>query len=125
MSWLGLTKESGPRRSGVVTVLDVGSSKVCCVVARLDPCEDSRLLPGRTHQIRVHLAHQRHPVVGDTTYGRARATSLPAPVHRQMLHAAELSFIHPRTGQRLELTAPLPADFAALLDALAAAEKTS
>lgn len=80
---------------------------------------------GRTHQIRVHLAHQRHPVVGDTTYGRARATALPAPVHRQMLHAAELSFIHPRTGQRMEVAAPLPADFQGLLDALAATEKPS
>jgi cell division protein FtsA len=60
MSWLGLSKDAGPRRSGVVTVLDVGSSKVCCVVARLDPCEDSRLLPGRTHQIRVlGIGHQK------------------------------------------------------------------
>jgi cell division protein FtsA len=60
MNWLGLNKEPGARRSGVVTVLDVGSSKVCCVVARLDPCEDSALLPGRTHQVRVlGIGHQR------------------------------------------------------------------
>ena len=78
---------------------------------------------GRTHQIRVHLAHHRHPVVGDTTYGRARATVLPASVTRQMLHAAELTFTHPRTGERTTLTAPLPADFQTLLDALADAEK--
>ena len=78
---------------------------------------------GRTHQIRVHLAHHRHPVVGDTTYGRARATVLPASVTRQMLHAAELTFTHPRTGERTTLTAPLPADFQTLLDALAEAEK--
>ena len=73
---------------------------------------------GRTHQIRVHLAHQRHPVVGDTTYGRARAAVLPGPVTRQMLHAAELTFSHPVTGERLTFTAPLPADFRDLLAAL-------
>lgn len=60
MNWLGVGKEPGARRSGVVTVLDVGTSKVCCAVARLDPCEDSRLLPGRTHQIRVlGIGHQK------------------------------------------------------------------
>jgi cell division protein FtsA len=60
MSWLGVGKETGVRRSGVVTVLDMGSSKVCCIVGRLDPCEDSRLLPGRTHQIRVlGIGHQK------------------------------------------------------------------
>lgn len=75
---------------------------------------------GRTHQIRVHLAHQRHPVVGDTTYGRARATVLPAPAERQMLHAEELTFTHPRTGERLTFQAPLPADFQTLLEALSA-----
>ena len=77
---------------------------------------------GRTHQIRVHLAHHRHPVVGDTTYGRARAAVLPAPVTRQLLHAAELTFTHPRTGERTTLTAPLAADFKTLLDALSATE---
>jgi 23S rRNA pseudouridine1911/1915/1917 synthase len=77
-----------------------------------------RIETGRTHQIRVHLAHRRHPVVGDTTYGRARAHVLPAPVTRQMLHAAELSFLHPRTGERLTFTAPLPPDFQQLLEAL-------
>jgi 23S rRNA pseudouridine1911/1915/1917 synthase len=75
---------------------------------------------GRTHQIRVHLAHQRHPVVGDTTYGRARAAVLPAPVERQMLHAAELTFTHPRTGERKKMVAPLPPDFQNLLNALRA-----
>lgn len=77
-----------------------------------------RIETGRTHQIRVHLTHLRHPVVGDTTYGRARAADLPAPVTRQMLHAAELSFNHPLTGERLTFRAPLPSDFQTLLDAL-------
>lgn len=73
---------------------------------------------GRTHQIRVHLTHKRHPVVGDSAYGRARADALPAPAPRQMLHATELSFNHPVTGERLMFRAPLPPDFQTLLDAL-------
>lgn len=60
MSWLAPGRDNGARRSGVVTVLDVGSSKVCCVVARLMPRADSRLLPGRTHQIQVlGIGHQK------------------------------------------------------------------
>jgi 23S rRNA pseudouridine1911/1915/1917 synthase len=70
---------------------------------------------GRTHQIRVHLAHIGHPVVGDRMYGgrreRRRAASDLLPVDRQMLHAWRLGFHHPRTGAWLEVTAPLPEDF--------------
>ena len=76
-----------------------------------------RIETGRTHQIRVHLAHLRHPVVGDEVYGRARH-DLPAPAARQMLHAEKLALDHPATGERLAFTAPLPADFTALLAAL-------
>jgi 23S rRNA pseudouridine1911/1915/1917 synthase len=77
---------------------------------------------GRTHQIRVHLASQGLPILGDPVYGRARA-GLPAGVElaRPALHAARLGFTHPITGQRLAFEAPLPADLAALADALAAA----
>ena len=57
-----------------------------------------RIETGRTHQIRVHLAHIGHPVVGDAQYGRARKTNRPIPVSRQMLHAEHLAFTHPRTG---------------------------
>ncbi len=71
---------------------------------------------GRTHQIRVHLAYKGHPVVGDHQYGRARVTPAPAVVRRQMLHAARLSFAHPRTGLKMEFLAPLPGDFLHLLD---------
>jgi 23S rRNA pseudouridine1911/1915/1917 synthase len=69
---------------------------------------------GRTHQIRVHLAHLGHPVVGDTTYGRARR-GLPEglSIPRQMLHARRLKIAHPRDGRPLEFTAPPPADFLA------------
>lgn len=70
---------------------------------------------GRTHQIRVHLAHIGHPVIGDRVYGgrreRRRAGSDAPPAERQMLHAWRLGFQHPATGAWVEFTAPLPADF--------------
>jgi 23S rRNA pseudouridine1911/1915/1917 synthase len=76
---------------------------------------------GRTHQIRVHCAHVRHPVLGDTVYGRGRAERrLGLDVPRQMLHAYRLAFVHPATGKAVEVTAPLPADFEAALAALRA-----
>ncbi len=69
-----------------------------------------RLLTGRTHQIRVHLASIGRPVVGDRVYGRARKN---APVHpaRQMLHAWRLRFAHPVHGGEVAVEAPLPPDF--------------
>jgi 23S rRNA pseudouridine1911/1915/1917 synthase len=87
---------------------------------------DVEIKTGRTHQIRVHLQWLKHPVVGDAVYGdgrdktvqdarlRARINSLK----RQFLHAEQLAFHHPRTGERLHLTAPLPDDLAKLLDEL-------
>ncbi len=71
---------------------------------------------GRTHQIRVHMAHMGHPVVGDTVYGgrRARCPLLGG----QALHAYQLSFRHPRTGEVMRLTASLPEDFRGLLSRL-------
>ena len=63
---------------------------------------------GRTHQIRVHLHHLGHPVLGDKVYGGKRAGNSP----RQMLHAWQLTFRHPRTDQQLSFTAPIPSDFA-------------
>jgi 23S rRNA pseudouridine1911/1915/1917 synthase len=67
---------------------------------------------GRTHQIRVHLAWLKCPVVGDTVYGRPKNS---LGLTRQFLHAWQLAFQHPRTGQMLQLEAPLPSD---LLDIL-------
>jgi len=67
---------------------------------------------GRTHQIRVHMAHIGHPIVGDAVYGGARTTDIV--VDRPLLHAYKLGFAHPRTGQRLEFEAPIPADIAKL-----------
>lgn len=78
-------------------------------VLRLD------LETGRTHQIRVHLAHIGHPVIGDRVYGgrreRRRAASEASRADRQMLHAWRLAFRHPRTGAWVEFTAPIPEDF--------------
>ena len=87
---------------------------------------------GRTHQIRVHLAHIGHPIVADKAYsGRDRLTlgDLLGPdapdadrvlIDRQALHAHDLRLAHPVTGQELHLTAPLPDDMAGALAALRA-----
>jgi 23S rRNA pseudouridine955/2504/2580 synthase len=74
-----------------------------------------RLLTGRTHQIRVHLAHAGHPVLGDDKYGDFALNRELAKqgVSRLLLHAGRLGFAHPLTGERLQLEAPLPADIAA------------
>ena len=66
-----------------------------------------RLLTGRTHQIRVHMKSIGHPVCGDPIYGSGRGAKVP----RLMLHAYTLSFTHPRTGERMTFTAPLPEEF--------------
>lgn len=90
------------------------------------------LATGRTHQIRVHMAHLGHPVVGDPVYGGR--LQLPADLtpdaaaalrgfRRQALHAARLSLRHPATGATMTWEAPLPADFAALLAALGADDR--
>jgi 23S rRNA pseudouridine1911/1915/1917 synthase len=77
-----------------------------------------RLDTGRTHQIRVHLQAIGHPVCGDPEYGTPGSLGL----ERQFLHAARIAFDHPLTGERVEVTSPLPAD---LQSALARAEELS
>ena len=90
-----------------------------------------RLRTGRTHQIRVHMAHVGHPVFGDPTYGGRRRTygSLSRSemehartylklIDRQALHARSLAFEHPHTGRQMTLDAPFPEDMARLVDAL-------
>lgn len=69
-----------------------------------------RLETGRTHQIRVHLSYAGHPVVGDRTYGARRDVARALGVDRPALHAAELAFDHPITGERVALEEPLPDD---------------
>ncbi|WP_411361143.1 23S rRNA pseudouridine(1911/1915/1917) synthase RluD [Pseudidiomarina sp. YC-516-91] len=91
-----------------------------------------RLETGRTHQIRVHMAHIRHPLVGDFTYGgRPRPPQNASPelleylrgFKRQALHAARLSLHHPITGEWLSWDAPTPDDFVQLLELLRADRK--
>lgn len=75
---------------------------------------------GRTHQIRVHLAHIKHPIVGDGVYvGKKRAKLDSLWCHRQFLHAAQLEFTHPRTGLMQRFSAPLPSDLDSALHLLA------
>lgn len=94
-------------------------------IASLVEC---RLETGRTHQIRVHMAHLGHPILGDDVYGsgfRTKASKLPetasralAALGRQALHARLLGFEHPVSGESLVFESPLPADLAALVLAL-------
>jgi 23S rRNA pseudouridine1911/1915/1917 synthase len=94
-------------------------------VASLVRCE---LETGRTHQIRVHMAHLGHPLLGDPTYGsgfKTKANRLAERsrealdvLDRQALHAAILGFEHPRSGEFLRFETPLPPNLAALLEAL-------
>lgn len=92
---------------------------------------DVKLETGRTHQIRVHFSHANHPVVGDATYGgrekilkglapprRRSAAEALALMPRQALHAANLAFRHPFTGEELSFEAAIPADMAALIEFL-------
>ncbi len=97
------------------------------VLCRIDSTSllEIQLHTGRTHQIRVHFSALRHPVVGDTLYGaagqlRVGRTTLPA-LGRNFLHAAKIGFAQPRTGQPVELTAPLPSDLREYLAKLASA----
>lgn len=92
-----------------------------------------RLRTGRTHQIRVHLAHVHHPVFGDPTYNGRHIVAGPGTVaqkhevqrllkliHRQALHAKTIGFVHPKTGKPLLFESALPADMGSVLDMLCA-----
>jgi 23S rRNA pseudouridine1911/1915/1917 synthase len=112
-------------RGGKDAVTHVRRVEAFGTTASLVEC---RLQTGRTHQIRVHLAHAGHPLLGDPVYLRrlpAAARALPearrrllAGFPRQALHAASLGFPHPRDGRALRFEAPLPADLLGLLGAL-------
>lgn len=73
---------------------------------------------GRTHQIRVHMAAQRHPCVGDTMYGADPKLAARLGLTRQWLHAVRLGFRHPSTGERVEFESPYPDDLRRALDIL-------
>ena len=96
---------------------------------------ECHLETGRTHQIRVHMAHIGHPLVGDPEYGAAfktKANRLPGDARavvndfrRQALHAFLLQFEHPSTGETMHFEAPVPEDLERLIEALRAVEKTA
>ena len=77
---------------------------------------ECRLKTGRTHQIRVHMAHIGHPLLGDEVYGPAKKSKFNT--YGQCLHAKTLGFIHPTTGEYVEVDAPLPEYFSHLIDIL-------
>lgn len=91
-----------------------------------------RLETGRTHQIRVHMAHIGHPLVGDPVYGRGRrpkrglspeVAALVVSFGRQALHAQRLAFAHPVSGETLQFESPLPRDMTQLLDMLRSGDR--
>jgi 23S rRNA pseudouridine1911/1915/1917 synthase len=88
----------------------VGTYSSPALVSRLE----CRLETGRTHQIRVHLASINHPLIGDPTYSQRRPN---LGLSRPFLHAAELAFVHPATGERVTFLSPLAPDLQAWLDA--------
>ena len=100
------------------------------VVERFDELTllDVEIKTGRTHQIRVHLAHIKHPVVADSTYGAGRSNSIKsaklraavARLDRPFLHAARLGFTHPATREGMEFTASLPNELRAFLEQVSA-----
>ncbi len=108
-----------PRPSARRAALAPGSGKSALTFLR--PVEllrgatlvEAELRTGRTHQVRVHLASLGHPVLGDAVYGDAEREPIPPP--RLALHAHQLAFLHPVTGERLAFNVPLPADLKELL----------
>jgi 23S rRNA pseudouridine1911/1915/1917 synthase len=113
-----LVRNRGDGLRGVTNDPNLGTHSVTHVVASevLARCTvvSCRLETGRTHQIRIHLAQIGHPIVGDALYGRDHeGPAIESP--RTLLHAAHLSFTHPRDRRRLEFDDPLPADFESVI----------
>ncbi len=113
-----LDGDSGDRRRGVARPGERGTRAITewRVLDRfgIATLVEARLRTGRTHQIRVHFAGARHPLVGDPVYRDARRPPFPVPFRRQALHAGRLGWVTPE-GKRVQLTAEPPADFKALL----------
>ena len=76
---------------------------------------EATLETGRTHQIRVHMAHINHPLLGDELYGPKKS---PVKTNGQVLHAKTLGFLHPSSGEYIEFDSPLPEDFCEILNKL-------
>ena len=140
-----------PTHRKKMTVLDGGREAITHFTTRYNivlkdsvpmiSCLELKLATGRTHQIRVHMNHIGHGLVGDATYGPSTTTrlarlkdkgvSLPEETHgflrgfaRQALHAAKLRLIHPVSGEEMQFEAPLPDDLQALENALISLTKT-
>jgi len=112
-----------PRHRKKMAVLKEGGREAVSNFKTLERFAETSLVQvgietGRTHQIRVHMKHLGHSIVGDMVYGRSRKNSLPMVPGRQMLHAAKLEFTHPDTGKRLSFEAPLFDDMHCLLEDL-------
>ena len=90
------------------------------VIERFDRTSYLRLSPrtGRTHQLRVHMAHLNHPILADRLYGGDRLEGRELPIRRQALHARSLEVTHPVTGEAIRFEAPLPEDFRQVLECL-------
>ena len=102
----------------MVRRLDTAYGKFTLVEVKIDT--------GRTHQIRVHLAWLKHPVVGDEVYGAGRDNMIQDPrlrahirkLGRQFLHAEQLGFLHPKTATQMKFNAPLPPELLSLVGEL-------
>jgi 23S rRNA pseudouridine1911/1915/1917 synthase len=118
----GTTKEAVTGYKVLQRLRNVGQGRASFTVVELYP------KTGRTHQLRVHMSYLGHPIVGDRMYGggplyrsqlMGRHDVAEGPlITRQALHAHSIAFHHPRTGQRMELTAPWPKDFTETLNEL-------
>ena len=115
-----------PTRQAVRHDIGRASDSFYEVIERFPRHTYVRVLPksGRTHQIRVHMAALGHPLVADSLYG-GKVGLIERPVRRQMLHAHKIAFTHPKSGERVEFVAPIPADMAALLERLRGNEPES
>ena len=118
---------SSANRKKIAIVEDGRGKRAVTHWRRLDVLRDAalvecRLETGRTHQVRVHMASIRHPLIGDPVYGRAGKAHgnilKELKFQRQALHATELGFIHPVTRRRLSFSSPMPADMQELFNAL-------
>ena len=128
--------KGGTRRAAITDYRRLATVELDFTVGRYASARYSLVevkpLSGRTHQIRKHMAHIFHPIVGDTTHGEGRHNRLfreKFAISRLLLMATELAFIHPYDGQRLRINCPPPAEVATLFETfgwqIAAAESIS
>ena len=116
-----LVRDRGDGRRGSTENEELGRDAVTHVrvLEKLDGATliECKLETGRTHQIRIHLSEEGHPIVGERVYSKEyRGRLIAAP--RLMLHAFELGFDHPATGKHLHFEAPMPPDFRDVLESL-------